>query len=320
MEYDLFVFGITKVMDRLDCMQSFVRVVEIGSFSAVARELNTTQPTISKQIAALEEYLDVQLLTRSTRKLQLTQAGERFFGHCQEVLEAAAAAEASVGQRQQPVGTLRVNCPVAFGQHQIMPYVKGFLGRYPDIKLDLRFSDRFVDLVEDGTDVAIRIGQINDPMLIAQRIGLTRRVTVAAKSYFCDRPEPQTPEDLVKHNCIVYTRLTTGNEWHFQNPTGGTVQVIVNGNLQVDNSTAIREAVLSGLGVAVCPVWLFGELLSSHSLRVILTEYQPIPLPIHAVYRRGRFVSAKVRCLIEHLRTEFTLNPWLSDYGANLSA
>lgn len=315
-------------MDRLDCIQSFVRVVETGSFSAVARERNTTQPTISKQIAALEDYLDVQLLTRSTRKLQLTQEGERFFEHCQVVLDAAAVAEASVGQRQKPVGTLRVTCPVAFGQHQVMPYVKGFLDRYPDIRLDLTLSDRFTDLVEDGADLAIRIGQINDPTLIAYRIGITRRVTVAAASYFCDsssgilrdRPEPQTPAELVDHNCIVYTRLATGNEWHFQCPTGGTTQVVVKGNLKVDNSTAIREAVISGVGIAVCPVWLFGDLLYSSSLKVVLKNYQPVPLPIHAVYRRGRFVPAKVRCFIEYLTTEFKLNPWVSDYGAQPSA
>lgn len=307
-------------MDRLDCMNCFVRVVEVGSFSAVARELSTTQPTVSKQIAALEDYLDVQLLTRSTRKLQLTQAGERFLEHCQAVLEAAAAAEASVGQRQQPVGTLRVNCPVAFGQHQLMSYVKGFLERYPEITLDLRLSDRFVDLVEDGTDLAIRIGEVNEPTLIAQRIGLTRRVTVAAMSYLHERSEPKTPDDLVHHNCIVYTRLATGREWHFQAPTGGTVQVMVNGNLKVDNSTAIREAVLSGVGVAVCPVWVFGELLASDRLRVVLKEYEPIPLPIHAVYRRGRFVPAKVRCWIDYLATEFRLNPWLSGSGESLSA
>ncbi|GBO55671.1 transcriptional regulator, LysR family [Pseudanabaena sp. lw0831] len=307
-------------MDRLDCIQSFVRVVETGSFSAVARERDTTQPTISKQIAALEDYLDVQLLTRSTRKLQLTQEGERFFEHCQGVLEAAAEAEASVGQRQKPIGTLRVSCPVAFGQIQVMPYVKGFLARYPNIRLDLSLSDRFVDLVEDGTDIAIRIGQVNDPALIVHRIGLTRRVTVAAKSYFCDRSEPQTPDELVEHNCIVYTRLATGNEWHFQCPTGGTTQVVVRGNLQVDNSSAIREAVLSGVGIAVCPVWLFGELLTSNCLSVILKDYQPIPLPIHAVYRRGRFIPAKVRCFIEYLTNEFKLDPWVSDYGIKQSA
>lgn len=302
-------------MDRLDCMQSFVRVVETGSFSAVARELNTTQPTISKQIAALEGYLDVQLLTRSTRKLQLTQAGEQFFGHCRVVLDAAAEAEASVGQRQNPVGTLRVSCPVAFGQHQVMPYVKRFLEHYPEIKLDLSLSDRFVDLVEDGTDLAIRIGQVTDPTLIAHHIGITHRITVGAAAYFRDRPEPQTPEDLVNQNCIVYTRLETGNEWHFHHLTKGTIQVFVNGNLQVDNSTAIREAVLSGLGIAVCPVWLFGDLIQSAKLNVILKDYQPTPLSIHAVYRRGRFISAKVRCFIEYLTHEFKLNPWLSDCG-----
>ncbi|MBD2461469.1 LysR family transcriptional regulator [Oscillatoria sp. FACHB-1407] len=302
-------------MDRLDCIQSFVRVVETGSFSAVARELNTTQPTISKQIAALEDYLDVQLLTRSTRKLQLTQAGERFFEHCQQVLDAAAAAEASVGQRQKPTGTLRVSCPIAFGQHVLMPYLKDFLERYPDIKLDLTLSDRFTDLVEDGTDLAIRIGQVNDTSLITHRIGMTRRVTVGATTYFSKYPEPQTPEDLVNHNCIVYTRLTTGNEWHFQQPTGDIIRVLVTGKLQVDNSTAIREAVLSGIGIAVCPVWLFGDLLQSDRLKVVLKSYQPVPLPIHAIYRRGRFISAKVRCFIDYLTTEFKLNPWVSDDG-----
>jgi DNA-binding transcriptional LysR family regulator len=315
MEYDLFKIRINQTMDRLDCIHSFVRVVETGSFSAVARELNTTQPTISKQIAALEDYLDVQLLTRSTRKLQLTPEGDRFFEHCQVVLDAAAAAEASVGQRQQPVGTLRVSCPVAFGQHQLMPYMNNFLERYPDIKLDLTLSDRFIDLVEDGIDLAIRIGQVNDPALITHRIGLTRRVTVAATTYFRKYPKPQTPEDLVNHNCIVYTRLATGNEWHFQQPAGKTIQITVKGNLQADNSTAIREAVLSGIGISVCPVWLFGDLLQSDSLSIVLKDYQPVPLPIHAVYRRGRFIPTKVRCFIGYLTTEFKLNPWVSDYG-----
>jgi len=313
MEYNSFVFGINQPMDRLDCIQSFVRVVETGSFSAVAREFNTTQPTISKQIAALEDYLDVQLLTRSTRKLQLTPEGERFFEHCQSLLDAAAEAEASVGRRQNPSGMLRVNCPVAFGQHQVMPYLKEFLDRYPDLKLDLTLSDHFADLVETGIDLAIRIGQINDPALIAHRIGVTRRVTVAAVEYFQNRQEPKTPEELVEHNCLVYTRLATGNEWHFQRPTGDAIQVTVNGNLQVDNSAAIREAILSGIGIAVCPVWLLGDLIQSDRLKVILSDYQPKSLPIHAVYRRGRFIPAKVRCFVEYFATEFKLNPWLSD-------
>lgn len=300
-------------MDRLDCIQSFVRVVETGSFSAVARAFNTSQPTISKQIAALEAYLDVQLLVRSTRQLQLTEAGERFFDHCQILLDAAAQAEASVGQRQQPTGTLRVNCPVAFGQHQLMPHIKGFLDRYPDIRLDLSLSDRFIDLVEEGIDLAIRIGTVDDSMLITHRIGLTRRITIGSQSYFHHYPEPLIPQHLVNHNCIVYTGLSTGDEWHFQQPAGDKMKVIVKGNLQVDNSTAVREAVLAGVGIAVCPVWLFGELLQLDHLRIILKDYQPLPLPIHAVYRRGRFIPAKVRCFIDYLATEFKLNPWVSD-------
>jgi DNA-binding transcriptional LysR family regulator len=193
--------------------------------------------------------------------------------------------------------------------------VKGFLDCYPDIRLELTFNDRFVNLVEEGIDLAFRVGQVDDPTLIARRIGMTRRVTIASKSYFQDFSEPQTPEDLVHHNCIVYTRLTTKNEWHFQLPTGGTTQVLVKGNLQVDSSIAVREAVLAGLGIAVCPAWLFGELLQSDRLQIVLNDYQPVPLPIHAIYRRSRFVSAKVRCFIDYFGNEFKLNPWVTDYG-----
>ncbi|WP_055076758.1 LysR family transcriptional regulator [Pseudanabaena sp. 'Roaring Creek'] len=299
-------------MDRLDCIQSFVRVVETGSFSAVAKEFSTTQPAISKQIAALEEYLDVQLLTRSTRKLQLTQEGEHFLAHCQLLLDAASEAIASVGKRQNLTGKLRVNCSVSFGQYQIIPYLKEFLSRYPELQLDLSMSDRFIDFLEEGIDLAIRIGEVSNPNLILHRIGITRRVTVGSVDYFRDRQEPKTPVDLLEHNCIVYSNLTTGNNWHFQLPAGGSTQVTVKGNLQVDSSNGIREAILSGLGIAVCPVWVLGDLIHSEDIQVILKDYQPISLPIYAVYRRGRFIPAKVRCFIEYFTDKFKLNPWVS--------
>lgn len=301
-------------MDRIVCMKSFVRTVETGSFSAVARELDTTQPTISKQIAALEEYLDVQLLIRSTRTVGLTDEGARFYEHCQRVLEAVAEAESSVGQRQKPSGVLRISSPVAFGQLQIVPRLKVFLDRYPDIKIDLLMTDYFVDLVEEGVDLAIRIGNVQDTSLITQRIGTTRRITVGHQSYFDRAGEPQTPEDLIHHNCIVYTRLATGNEWHFES-SNGPIKVTVNGNIQANNSVAIREAVFAGLGIAVAPIWLFGDATQQGNLRAVLKAYQPVPLPIHVVYRRGRFIPAKVRCLIEFLASEFKLDPWVSDYG-----
>ncbi len=295
-------------------MKSFTRAVETGSFSAVARELETTQPTISKQIAALEDYLDVQLLIRSTRILSLTDEGTRFYEYCQQVLEVVAEAEASVGKRQKPSGLLRLSCPVSFGQMQIMPRIKGFLDRYPDIKVNLTMTDQFIDLVEEGVDLAIRIGEVQDTSLITCKIGTTRRVTIGANSYFEQVGEPQVPGDLTEHNCIVYTRLVTGNEWHFQS-SKGLVKVKVSGNFQANNSVAVREAVLSGLGIAVSPIWLFGDKVDQGGLKIVLKEYQPTPLPIHAVYRRGRFQPAKVRCFIDFFANEFKLDPWVSDYG-----
>ncbi|GAA6617880.1 LysR substrate-binding domain-containing protein [Scytonema sp. NUACC26] len=299
-------------MDRIDCIKSFVRVVETGSFSAVARELDTTQPTVSKQIAALEEYLGVQLIMRSTRSLNLTDEGTRFYEHCQQVLAAMTEAEASVGSRQTPSGLLRVSCPVAFGQFQIVPRLKLFLDRYPDIKINLTMSDHFSDLVEEGVDLAIRIGDLQDNSLIARRIGVTRRITVGALSYFQQAREPEIPEDLTHHNCIVYTRLSTVNEWHFQG-SHGDIKVTVSGNFQANNSTAVREAVLSGLGIAVSPIWLFGDILHQGTLKVVLKDYQPTPLPIYAVFRRGRFRPAKVCCFIDFLADKFRSDPWLSD-------
>ncbi|MEL6554871.1 MAG: LysR family transcriptional regulator [Cyanobacteria bacterium J06621_11] len=305
-------------MDKIDGIRSFVRVVETGSFSAVAKELGTTQPTVSKQIAALEKYLDAQLLTRSTRKLTLTEAGDRFYTQAQNVLEALTQAEASVGRRQQPSGVLRVNCPVSFGQLQVMPRLKGFLDRYPDIQLKLSMNDRFVDLVETGVDLAIRIGTVQATDLKVQRIGLTRRVAIASTQYLEQHPEPKTPADLADHNCIVYQ--PSGSEWHFidktkQGKTEKTVRVKVGGNFQVDNSVAIREAVLSGVGIGLTPVWLFGDLMRSPDLQVLLKDYQPQPLPIQIVYRRGRFIAAKTKCFIDYLSHEFELDPWISDYG-----
>jgi DNA-binding transcriptional LysR family regulator len=172
-----------------------------------------------------------------------------------------------------------------------------------------------VDLVEAGVDLAIRIGTHRDTSLIAERIGTTRRVTIGATNYFRTRGEPRSPQDLINHNCIVYTRLSTGNEWHFKHPNGSSIVVKVQGNLRVDNSVAVRQAVLAGLGIAVSPIWLFGEEVNRGNLKIILPEYQPTPLPIYAVYRRGRFQPAKVSCFIDFLRDEFKIDPWVSDFG-----
>ncbi len=300
-------------MDRLASIKSFVRTVETGSFSAVARELQTTQPTISKQIAALEDYLDVQLLTRSTRKLKLTEAGEQFYSHCQAILDTVDAAEASVGKRQQPSGLLRINCPITFGQRIIIPRLKAFLAQYPQIEVDLMLSDRIINLVEDGVDLAIRIGNNSDQSLIAQPIGTTRVNTMAAASYLEEHGEPQSPQELADHNCITYTQLAKPNEWNYQSKSNDPCVVKVNGNLKVDSSVAICQAVLSGLGIALAPTWLCCDDISQGDVKLLFPDYKPNLLPIYAVYRRGRFQPAKITCFIEYLAAEFKLDPWLAD-------
>jgi DNA-binding transcriptional LysR family regulator len=302
-------------MDRLDWIKSFARTVETGSFSAVAREQNTTQPTISKQIAALEAYLEVQLLQRSTRTLKLTEEGARFYDHCQRVLEAVNEAQASIGKRQNPSGLLRVSCSAAFGEYVLLPIVAAFLEQYPDVKVDLNAADQFINLVEAGVDVAVRVGAFHDPTLVHQTIGCSKRVVMASRTYFEQFGIPQTPEDLTQHNCLIYSNLATVNEWHFveKNPDATTTDIVVkvNGRFQTSSSALMHHAIKAGLGIAFAPSWLFGEAMHHHDLQMVLQSYQPAPTPIRVVYRRGRFVPAKVRCFIDFLAHSFNQNQCL---------
>ncbi|WP_373481051.1 LysR family transcriptional regulator [Geminocystis sp.] len=297
-------------MDRISCMQLFVRAVELNSFSAVAREKNTTQPTISKQIASLEKYLGVQLLIRSTTNLSLTEEGKIYYQYCQQILEIVAESEANLTGKKQAKGVLRLGCSVLFGQMQIVPRLNTFLKSYPDVKIDLVMADHFVNLVEQGLDVLIRIGNHQDNSLVSRHIGTTRRITVATKSYFDQAGEPETPEDLVNHHCIVYTHLATGNEWYFQGKEG-IIKVKVGGYFQTDSSIAIRSAILSGLGIAVAPVWMFGDEIYRGNLKVVLQDYPPTSFPINAVYHRSRFYPAKISCFIHFLELQFKLDPWV---------
>ncbi|MGL5061256.1 MAG: substrate binding domain-containing protein, partial [Microcoleus sp.] len=237
---------------------------------------------------------------------------KKYYQYCQQILETVAESEASLTGKERATGILRLGCPVLFGQMQVVPRLKAFMTRYPDVKIDLMMADSFVDIVEDGLDLSIRIGHHLDSSLISHRIGTTRRVTVATTGYFDRAGEPKKPDDLVHHDCIVYTHLATGNEWHFLG-TDGTIKVRVGGCFQTNSSVAIRAAVLSGLGIAVAPVWMFGDEIYRGDLKVVLEDYQPTPLPIYAVYRRSRFYPAKITCFIDFLAAEFKLDRWVSD-------
>src|SRR5262245_11405105 len=192
-------------MDRLEAMDIFVRIVEAGSFSAVARELGTTQPTISKQITALERRLKTRLLERSTRSLSATDSGTMYYERCKRILEDVKAAEGALGRLQSSLtGTLHVNGSIALGQIFLTPLLLDFQRRYPDRTVELTLNDRYIDLVEEGVDVAVRMGRLADSNLVARRLGATRRVLVATRAYLDAHGTPREPPDLERHNCLLY--------------------------------------------------------------------------------------------------------------------
>ncbi|OQR28201.1 LysR family transcriptional regulator [Pseudomonas sp. Bc-h] len=294
-------------MDTLEAMSVFVRVVERGSFSAVARELGTTQPTISKQISALEQRLGGRLIARSTRQLSLTDEGQRYYQQCRDILAAIDNAEHSFQTGREAVaGPLRVASSVSFGRLQLAPRLRGFLQVHPQVSVDLQLSDQNVDLLSEGVDVAIRIGELKDSNLIARQIGLTRRLTVASPAYLAQHPGPQTPEELAQHNCLLFTLLKQFDTWSFDD---GRYSVQVRGNVHSNNSEAIREMVLSGLGISLSPSWLYREDIDAGQVVQILPNYTPSSLPIYAVFPANRRQSARVRAFVDFLAEAFAQDP-----------
>ncbi|HUF21878.1 MAG TPA: LysR family transcriptional regulator [Burkholderiales bacterium] len=298
-------------MDRLTAMELFVRVVETGSFSAVARQMDMTQPTVSKQLAALEQRLKTRLLNRSTRQLSLTEAGTSYYEACKRILDSVNEAEGNVGRLQgQFAGQLRINTSIALGQMYVATLVLKFQEQHPDIEIDLSLADRFVDVVEEGIDLAIRVGKLTDSSLVARRIGKARRLAIATHAYLKRHGMPKVPQDLAEHNCILYAYLSTGNEWMFRGPEG-EIRVRVSGNFRANNGDAIRQAVLADHGIAVVPEWIVGGEVAAGRIKVILPDFEPTPMDISAVYPSARHVSAKLRALIDFLQTEFPKIPAL---------
>lgn len=302
-------------MDKLQAMQTFVRVVEAGSFSAVAKEAATTQSAVSKQVAALERELGAKLLARTTRSLALTEEGQRYFEQARRLVAEIAEAEAAVNSgREQLKGWLRVAASVGFGRLKLMPVVQTFLARHPGVKIDLKLNDGFIDLVERGIDVAARIGELQDSSLVARRIGLSTRQALAHRDYLRALPKdikpPQIPDDLAMHNCIVYTGTDMRAMWRFiagpgaAEAIGTERRVAVSGDLQTDSSEVVRSAVLAGMGVCYTPTWLFESEIASGEVVKLLPDWS-IPSPIHLVSPQERRHSAKVRAFVEHVAVAF---------------
>lgn len=307
-------------MDRLLAMHTFVRVVETGSFSAVAKELQTTQSAVSKQIAALEKHLGARLLSRSTRALALTDEGRRYFEHAQRLVAEIGEAEAQVRDGQSRLsGPIRLAAAVGFGRLKLLPLLKSFLRDHPCLEVDLRLHDGFVDLIEHGVDLAVRVGNLQDSSLIARRIGLSKRHLVAHQNYLRDLPPglsvPLHPDDLQRHNCMVYTELSSGNAWTFiagpdaQEPEGRQIQVRVRGNIKSNSSEVVRATIMEGLGIGYAPEWLFEKEMASGELVKLLPSWNAPTAPISLISPPQRLKSTKVRILADFLAENLGL-PW----------
>lgn len=289
-------------MDVMHSMAVFRRVVEAKNFSAVARETNMSQSTVSKHIAALEERLGTKLLNRSTRSLKLTEAGKEYYHHCIRILNDFQEAEASVGKGKiKPTGTLRISTSAAFGRICLLPYMKEFFQGFPEIDIDLVFNDDYIDLVKEGIDLAIRIGPLADSTLIARKIGNSPRVVVASPDYLVKNGRPKKPTDLLNHDCLFYSLQKSPDLWYFNSTQEGDESVRVSGRLKASSPEAICDATMEGLGISVLCEWYVRDYIKQGKLKVILPEYRPTTYDIHAVYPERKFVPQKVKSMIDFL-------------------
>jgi DNA-binding transcriptional LysR family regulator len=293
-------------MDQLAAIEAFVRVAESGSFSKAAERLKSSKSAVSRQVSALEAELGARLLHRTTRALTLTEAGRSYFDQASRILAELAEANASVGELQAaPRGRLRVSAPMSFGILHLAPAIPEFLERYPDVELDLIMNDRFVELVDEGFDMAIRIGKLGDSSLVARKLAPDRRTVCAAPAYLEKRGIPASPDDLKAHECLCYSNVGMAQEWRFVRPDGRPWPVEVRGRLHANNGDALRAAALRGFGLAVLPRFLVGRDFHSGALVSLLDEFLPRDAAVHAVYPHARHLSPKVRAFVDFLAERF---------------
>ncbi|WP_150427173.1 LysR family transcriptional regulator [Dechloromonas sp. CZR5] len=297
-------------MADLNLMAVFARVVEAGSFSEAARRAGTSRSSISKAVAKLEKSLGAHLLNRTTRHLSLTEIGAAVAEHCARILEEATEAEKLVGSLSNEArGILRVSASVAFGTLHVAPALAEFLPRHPELKIDLSITDRWVNLAEEGFDVAIHVSGDPPPNLVARPLAPVRRQLCATPEYFRRRGIPRTPADLVEHNCLDYTRSGEPGRWRFTGPEG-EISVPINGPLHVDDDEALSQAVLGGLGVGLLPTFIVGKALQNGDLQAVLSEYIPVERHVYAMYLPTRHLPNKVRVFIDFMLSHIGAEPY----------
>ncbi len=298
-------------MDQIAAIRLFIRVAESASFSAVARAAGVGQPAVSKQIAALETHLGAQLLRRTSRSLSLTEAGQDFYEAAVRLIEDLEAAESRIGRGQTaPSGLVRVTVAPVFGRLYVVPLLADFFARYPDISVETIVTDRSVNLVEEGIDLAIHNGALSDSTLVARKIAATPIITVASPHYLRTHGDPATPGELDRHRCVIFAPQGAPRAWRFKGKFGD-IEIRPKGSFRTNDADEIRAAVLCHLGLAHTPGWLFAPEIASGAVRVVLRDYEPDPLTISAVHPAGRRLPAKVRVFIDFLAEIFAQEPAL---------
>jgi len=285
-------------MNKLFAMGAFARVAEHGSFTAAAERLELSVSSVAKAVARLEQDLGVQLLVRTTRKVSLTDAGREFYTRCQQILTEIEEAEGSLKRSQgTPRGRVRLSMPVSFGRVTFLPRVAAFHARYPDIKLDLTFKDAATDFVDEGAELAVYVGELQDSSLVARQLNHGPRVCVAAPAYVERHGTPKTPQDLLAHNCIAHY---PGPVWQFRSGKR-RIDVKIDGNLVVNTGDHLREAALLGLGIVQTNWWTFRHDLAVGTLVAVLKSYWTEGRPISIIYPKSRHMPLKLRVTIDFL-------------------
>ena len=288
-------------MDQLSAMRAFVRVAETGSFSAAARSSDTTQATISKRVAALEEMLGVKLLIRSSREQALTEAGQGYFQHCMLILEAVDEAENTARcHSQAPRGLLRLTASVDFGRLILAPILRDFMALYPDIRIDLVLSNYYLDMIAGGIDVAIRAGHFDDSSLITKPLGSLSLCLVATPQYLATNGKPLHPSELESHECLLYSPANNPRRWYF-NEAGKTMSIVVNGKFQCDDGDVIRDMVLADRGISLLPHWMIYDRLKSGELELLLEDYAMPAGDMRLVYPDRKHLPLKTRYFLDFM-------------------
>ncbi len=300
----------------LERMCSFVRVAERGNLSAVARELGVGQSTVTRHLRELEDAIGVPLLTRTTRRVMMTEEGARYYRDCLQILRLVdQASEEARSTRGAPAGTVRISCTAAFGVLHVSRYIFAFQDRHPDIAVDLSLTDERIDLVREGVDIAIRLGPLGESSMRLKPLGQSRRALVAAPQYLAARGKPARPQDLTGHEGVRMSNIAGSDLLVLHGRRGGRHAVPFAGRLRVDHGLAAREALAAGRGIAPAHLWLVHDLLAANKLEVVLPDFSPPPVPLNMLIVPERSGVARVRLLADYLAAQIARAPGIEKAG-----